>query len=276
MILPLLLQGQILKLHLENAPFPHPLRANGHSYQEKFFSADAHYSDNSVLCVIPENYKPGRQNDFVIHFHGWNNTIDSVNSYFHLGEQFLAAQKNALFIIPQGPKNASDSFGGKVSDAGGLERLMSELTDSLIARKILHSPKVGNIILTGHSGGYSPIAFILMHGGLRNQIKEVHLYDGLYSHLEKYTWWFTQQQGRFFHITTDKGGTKWLHQQLAQDLSGWQIPFWEISEEELTEQLIKENRIILCHSRLGHNDVLHQMGNFQKLLAASCLKPLKN
>ncbi|HDR05683.1 MAG TPA: hypothetical protein ENN84_10635 [Candidatus Marinimicrobia bacterium] len=247
-----------MKLHLGNAPFTHKDRADDHYYQGRHFPAELHY------------------NDFIIHFHGWYNHIDSVNSYFQLEKQFLSARKNAILSIPQGPKNAPDSFGGKLSEQGGLERFLTELTDSLIARKVLRSHKPGNIILTGHSGGYSPIAYILMHGGLRNHIMEVQLYDGIYSHLEKYVWWIRNQEARFFYIMTENGGTKILHRQLADSLRACGLLFLEMQEANLSIETAAQNKIILCHSNLGNNEVLHQQENYRKLIAASILKPLKD
>ena len=79
--------GTLLRFSLKNAPFPHPKRADGHTYQNQKFPSKQHYQDSSVLVFIPKDHHFSTKTDIVVHFHGWYNHIDSVLSTFKLIEQ---------------------------------------------------------------------------------------------------------------------------------------------------------------------------------------------
>jgi len=113
-------QGRLILAPFVSAPFPHPDRANGHTYQNKLYPAKEHYSDNTVALFIPRGFRETGSIDVIIHFHGWTNTVAGTLTTFHLVEQLVASGKNAILVIPEGPHNAPDSFGGKLEDAGGL------------------------------------------------------------------------------------------------------------------------------------------------------------
>ena len=49
--------GQLIVTQLTSAPFPHPKRAEGHTYQKKLYPAAEHYSDNTVAIFIPKGFR---------------------------------------------------------------------------------------------------------------------------------------------------------------------------------------------------------------------------
>lgn len=263
--------GQLIVSHLANAPFPSSKRINGHTYNNKIFSFEEHYNDSTVLIFIPKGFKPNNQNDFVVHFHGWYNNVDSVLNQFKLIEQFSASEKNAILIVPQGPKNAPDSFGGKLEDENRFRDLIDEILNLLYEKKLVSSKNVGKIILSGHSGAYRVISFILMRGGLTEQIKEVFLFDGLYGHIEKYSYWLDHNRGKFINIFTENGGTKEESENLMECFDAWHIPYILKNELDLNEQDLTKNRIVFIYTDLRHNDVISVRMQFKKFLKASCL-----
>ncbi len=264
--------GDVIKLELSTAPFPHSARINGYTYSDKLYPADKHYSDSTVMVFIPKHFTKSEKTDFVIYFHGWYNNIDTACVKFRIPEQFYGSNKNAILIFPEGPKNAPDSFGGKLEEENGFHNMMKDILAELIKQKKISSDKIGNIVLSGHSGAYRVISFILMRGGLTDNIKEVFLFDALYAELEKYAYWFTNYNGKFINIFTDNGGTKEDSYSLMDDLNGWKIPFLLKEEDKISDPDLKENKLIFIHSKLGHNDVLTNNENFEKYLSASCLK----
>ena len=268
--------GTILRLSLKNAPFPDSLRSKGHDYGGKHYDFKGHYDDSTALVFIPNYFKPSAKTDVVVHFHGWYNHVDSVVSYFKLIEQFHAARRNAILIIPQGPKDAPDSYGGKLEQNNGFQAFINDILLEINKNKTKRDPsvKVGKIVLSGHSGGYRVIAHILLHGGL--PIDEVLLFDGLYGQLEKYGHWLTTTKGRFVHIYTSDGGTLEETEHLMLDLKGWQEPFAAVKESECTPSVLAKNRIVLIFSPLTHNDVIHVNSNFQKYLETSQVLKSKN
>jgi hypothetical protein len=266
--------GSIVKAKLVSAPFPHPKREQGHTFRNNKFPAEKHYSDNSVLFFIPKNYKPQNKTDIVVHFHGWYNNIDSVLFQFNMIEQFSKSNKNAILVIPEGPKNAPDSFGGKLEDENGFTKFIVEAVDTLFKRKIIKTKEIGDIILSGHSGGYHVISFILMRGGLTKNIKEVFFFDALYGETEKIVYWINNFKGKFVNIYTDSGGTKNETELLIDDLKGWKIPFIAKEESNFSMEDLKKNRLIFIHTPLTHNEVLYKNDNFYKYIESSCLQKI--
>ena len=83
--------GRLIITNFASAPFPHPLRAQGHTYQDQLFSAADRYQDSHVALFIPKDFRPGRAMDFVVHFHGWRNNVTNVLAKYQLPEQFSAS-----------------------------------------------------------------------------------------------------------------------------------------------------------------------------------------
>ncbi|MCX8010669.1 MAG: hypothetical protein N3A61_05905, partial [Ignavibacteria bacterium] len=132
----------------------------------------------------------------------------------------------------------------------------------------------GNIILSGHSGGYHVISFILMRGGLNQNIKEIFLFDALYGQTEKFVYWFTKFGGKMINIYTESGGTKEESEALMEDLDGWGIPYFSSVEKSATLDDLKNNKLIFLFTKLDHNQCQYTNNNFKNYLSAS--KSLKN
>ena len=267
--------GRTFRYELGTAPFPDSIRAEGYTYNGQYFSAKEHYSDSSVAVFVPSGFKAGNETDIVVYFHGWNNNIDSALIEFNLIEQFAAANKNALFIFPEGAKNAPDSYGGKLEGKGAFKLFIEELFTRLVKDNVIKTKKIGKIILAGHSGGYHVIAFIVLHGGLTNKIKEIYLFDGLYGKMTKYIYWIENSDGRFIDIFTENGGTKMNSENFMTELGGKNIPYFYTNESNLKMDDLRNHRIIFIYSDLSHNQVVSKREQFKKFLSSSCLNEIK-
>lgn len=267
--------GELIVIRLPSAPFPHPLRAAGHTRDKKLYPADQHYSDSSVAIFIPKNFKPGKKTDFVLHFHGWWNNIDTTLWRYRLIRQFAESGKNAILVVPEGPRNAPDSFGGKLEDAGGFKRFMSDVVKTLRKRSIIKSKTVGNVILSGHSGGYRVMSFILMRGGMPEHVKEVYQFDALYGQTEKYVYWLDHYKGKIINIYTDSGGTKDESEKLMASLDGWKIPYLAKEDTSATAADLRKHKLLFLHTALEHDQVMHVRQNFLAYLKVSCLSNIK-
>lgn len=238
--------GEMFVPQFSSAPFPHRERINGHTYDEKTYSAQEHYSDSSVAIFIPKGFKATEKIDFVVYFHGWNNNIDSACGRFNLIEQFSESNKNAIFVFPEGPKNSPDSYGGRSEDKNGLKNLIDDVLKYLQENGKLKSIKVGNIVLAGHSGAYRVISFCLMRGGLTQNILDVILFDAFYGQTEKFVHWIENFDGRFINIYTDNGGTKDETESLMDDLAAWEIPYFNtevISTRKQFKDYLKTSKL---------------------------------
>lgn len=288
--------GRLIVTQFVTAPFPHPARAEGHKYHDEFFSAAEHYSDRTVAMFIPKNFRAADKIDFVVHFHGWRNTVAGTLEQFKLVEQLCASGRNAILIVPEGPRNAADSFGGKLEDTNGFKAFMDEAVEKLRASGALtcperglqsasassgaaalmrpegRAPEIGNLILSGHSGGYHVMAAILDHGGLPKKIREVWLFDALYGGTENFVAWQKNQHGRLLDIYTDHGGTKAESENLMASLKTNGVSFFASEDTNAVPENLRTNRLVFLHTDLVHNDVVAKRDTFRQFLETSCLE----
>jgi hypothetical protein len=265
--------GRLYRFELNNAPFPAPARENGHTYRDEFYPKETHYNDSTVLVFVPDYSKLRNRLDMVVYFHGWNNNVDTVLSQFNLIEQFHASGRQAILVMPEGPKNAPDSFGGKLEEAWRFRLFIDEVLDKLhkeITRISKFTP--GNITLAGHSGAYRVISYILLRGGLPRNINEVCLFDGLYGDIEKFSYWLDHYNGRFIDIYTPGGGTRWESENLMECLTAWGIPYALIETDDFTSEQLNNERIVFIKSSLGHNEVISTRDQFRIFLESSTPK----
>jgi len=265
--------GRLIMTNFVSAPFPHSLRAQGHSYRDQFFSAAGHYQDSRVALFIPKDFRPGRDIDFVVHFHGWGNNVSNALVKYQLPEQLAASRRNAILIVPQGPLDASDSFGGKLEDADGFKRFMAEALEVLRQQGIVAKGGIGHIILSGHSGGYEVISAILARGGLTGKIGEVWLFDALYAKTERFALWFDHHPGRFIDLYTEHGGTKDESEALMTALQGNGVPFFSADETNATAVDLRSHHLVFLFSELPHDQVVQQRETFRHFLETSFLEP---
>jgi hypothetical protein len=265
--------GELLLVPLSSAPFPHPQRAEGRKYKDQFFSAAEHYSNDTVGIFIPAGFRETGKIDFIVHFHGWNNNVEGVMKRYQLIEQLMASGRNAVLVVPQGPYNASDSFGGKLEDSEGFRRFMNDVLDTLRQKSGLKKKDfaLGNIILSGHSGGYQVISSIVDHGGLTEHVKEVWLFDALYARTEKFLAWWDKSHGRLIDIYTEHGGTKGETEKLIATLKERGTDLFSAMETETTPANLRDNRILFLFTDLPHDGVIHKRKDFELFLNTSCL-----
>lgn len=269
--------GELIVTQLTSAPFPHPKRAEGHTYQGKHYPAPDHYADGTVAIFIPKGLRGTSKVDFVIHFHGWRNHVTAVLEQYQLIEQFMEGKRAAVLVVPQGPRDAPDSFGGKLEDPEGFQRFMTEVMQTLRRKWALKQDDlaIGQILLSGHSGGYQVISAILDHGGLTDHVREVWLFDGLYAQADRFLAWIDKAPGRFIDIYTERGGTKVKTEDLMARLKQRGTAFFAAKESEAKPADFRSNRLIFLYTDLGHNEVIHKRREFRDFLGTSCLGKLE-
>ena len=271
-LLPICLLAQTSKtfqFQAKNAMFPDTARAAGHQYQGKQFPAALHYQDSSVLVHVPAHFKPSKPFELVFWFHGWYNNIDSATAYFRLLDQFDASGRNAIFVFPEGPKNAPDSYGGKLEQPGVFDALVQEVVASLQHQKILKQKQLPlakdlEITLAGHSGAYRVISKIIAYA----KIQEVFLFDALYGGNDNYMKWMAaSEKHRFINIYTKDGGTLDNSMLVAKELkTKWDLNPVLVDEKKLTNLQLLYSQILFIYSPLQHNEVVGFENNLQRYL----------
>jgi hypothetical protein len=263
--------GTMIVTTSDHTMFPHEKRAQGHTYEGKAYPADVHYSDRTVAIFVPKGFRAGDATNLVFYFHGWRNNVDDTFAKFRVAEQLAASGVNAVLVLAEGPKNAPDSFGGKLEETGVFSNLVSDVLGALKARGVVGNTRPGSIILAGHSGAYRVMAFILTRGGLTANIREVYLFDALYGQSEKFAHWIDRFPGKLVDIYTAEGGTRDQSLDFMDDLRAWDVPFAAVPESAVTQDLLRKNRLVFIESALEHDDVVAAKEQFRAFLAASSL-----
>ncbi|MBI5471285.1 MAG: serine hydrolase [Ignavibacteriae bacterium] len=165
-----------------HAPFPHPERKDGLRKNDgTFYPPPPHYSDSSIVIFVPKHFvETSEGTNLIVHFHGHMNDNMGVLERFGMPQAMVAQKTNALLVLPQGPYRARDSFGGKMEDAGGLKRLIDDVLETMKREEVIKSAKLNKLVVSAHSGGYRPTAYVLDRGGLNNQITDLFLFDAFY------------------------------------------------------------------------------------------------
>jgi hypothetical protein len=230
-------KGKIIRFSSAFSMFPDTARANGHNYNGKHYDAAMHYSDSSVLIYVPERFSSKGRVNLVFWFHGWGNSIDSACRQYQLLEQFESSGRNAIFVFPEGPKNAPDSYGGKLEQPIVFQALVKNVVMKLNENNIIRIRNGTRLIdydisLAGHSGAYRVISRIIN----QSPVNEVILFDAMYGGNDLYLQWLADPAHRFINIYTKDGGTfdnsQFIMKKLTDSLH---VPFVAVNEEATDE-----------------------------------------
>ncbi|MES2330828.1 MAG: hypothetical protein V4539_14600 [Bacteroidota bacterium] len=261
--------GKIIRFASANAMFPDTARAKGHDYNGKHYDAATNYSDSSVLIYVPKNFIVKERINLVFWFHGWSNSIDSAVKQYQLLEQFDASARNAVFVFPEGPKNAPDSYGGKLEQPLVFQQLVREVGQKLYENMVIRAKRNYNLLdqyditLAGHSGAYRVISRIVN----KTPVNEVILFDAMYGGNDAYLEWLSVPEHRFINIYTKDGGTfdnsHLIMKQLSDSLH---VPMISVNEEEVNEDLLRGNNKLFMFSSKAHNEVITNNRNWERFL----------
>ncbi len=182
--------GKLGAAHLATAPFPDESRTTGFVTRKgDVFPYEGHYDDDRVAIAVPKQMLGRRSGsiDLIVHYHGHLNECLHAVEQFRLGEQLAASGCRAVLVVPQGPKFATDSGGGKHERPQAFAAFISELEGVISRSGVLGTTqtKVRHIILSGHSGAYRVMGCILDHGGEWDRIREVWLFDAAYGKFDE-------------------------------------------------------------------------------------------
>jgi len=245
--------GRTAIFQMQNAPYPHESRSEGFKNNDKLFPRDPHYVDNSVALFIPKGFRPGKRVNLLFYFHGHSNNVRTSLDQYRLREQIVASGKNIILVFPEGPKDAGDSGGGKLEEAGGLKRLVDEVLEVLLSEGKIASKDLGDIVLSGHSGAYRVISYCVEHGGLEDPLSEVYLLDASYARLEQFVDWVVRnRRGRFLSIFTDHlaGENVFLMTEMAKR----GVRYALLQDEDASDAFLRRNRVIFLPTfQLDHN-----------------------
>jgi hypothetical protein len=261
---------RVLRMTSAHTSFPDTGRMDGHLYDSVLYTTAAHYSDSSVMMIVPDHFKKGATVDLVFWFHGWQNNIDTAAEFYGLTRQFIASGRNAVFVLAETAKNAPDSYGGKLERPGVFKGLVGDVLGELKKEGIVsRGAGPGKVVLAGHSGAFRVIAYILQEGQV--PVQEVQLFDALYSQVDKYMAWIRKDpRNHFVHwFTNHGGGTDVVSDSMMKELTAASIGFALREEKWVRPEDVRENRVLFVHSLREHNVIIGDPDDWRLLLENS-------
>lgn len=269
--------GRRLLRSFEQAPYPHASRDDGYKSSAGVLPKAGHYDDSTVGIFVPIGYEPGDAVDYVVHFHGHRNHVSRVFEQFPIEAQVIKSRVNAILLVPQGPKDAPDSGGGKLqNDPDGFARLIDEVTAYLKQQGVVRTDQIGRIVLCAHSGGYGVTAGILHRGGLTDHISDVLLLDASYGGLP----WFADYADANAHRRIVTFHTKHLDDEnaaLEKLAIERKIDHRTLDESQVTgpSEAFAQRGITFVPTTLSHSGVLGERDYLAISLATSKLEKIK-
>lgn len=264
--------GDTLVRPLGSAAYPHKSRAAGFERNGVRYSAAQNYSDSNVAIFIPTGFHLTDAVNYVVHFHGHMSVISHTLDHHELRKQHARSGVNAILVVPQGPRNARDSGGGRIElEAGGLRALLADITRFLHNSGRLRTSTIGKIVISAHSGGYKTTAGALRRGGLTENITDVLLLDASYAELDAFADWVSQAgtDRRLVSLYTDHlAEENAALQRLLADRDSKPVI---IAEDKLTERAVTARQAHFMHTKLAHDDVPHKRAYLELLLRSSAL-----
>ena len=261
-------QRTLIRFTSDHTSFPDSARAHGHVYDSVEYSTGDHYSDNSVVLIVPKNFTAQNKVDLVFWFHGWHNNIDTALRFYEIERQFLESHQNAVLVLAETAKNAPDSYGGKLEQQGDFKLLVNDVVNKLQQQHIIKQKTTpGNITLAGHSGAYRVIAHILVNGEL--PVSQVFLFDALYGQTDKFLSWIQQDKShRFINWYTNQGGgTDEVSINTMHQLDSLRVAYTLVEESLINPGIIQSNRILFVHSAREHNVIINRPDNLKLILS---------
>ncbi|MCK5572573.1 MAG: serine hydrolase, partial [Bacteroidetes bacterium] len=169
------------------APFPHEERADGYTRRDgTHYPPFPHYMDSSIVVFVPDAFDETQEgSNVIVHFHGHNRDNLSELVRHDMPQTMISEKINAILVLPQGPYRAPDSFCGRVEEEDGLRRLVRDVLETMRKEEVVATGNVNRVIVSAHSGGYRPAAFVLHWGGLSDSVTDVFLFDAFYA-LQEY------------------------------------------------------------------------------------------
>ncbi len=243
----------------------------------------------NVIVQVPDGFEPTARIDVVVHIHGFSNCITNAlgdtdtpctdggaaRSAYQLATQLAVSGANALLILPEVQYDLASGDPGALGTTDGFAMLLDD-TLAAIPPPLgpLDRARIGNVIVTTHSGGYTAASAMVTIGGV--PANELWLFDSLYGEETRFDAYVKSDLAsliaptrRFANIYTDGGGTLANSQAMATRAAGWVDPAVLIDDRTTAtwDDPTYDHGLLFKHSALTHDGVPRYY--FEHLLATS-------
>lgn len=256
---------KLFKLSSVYSMFPDSVRKETpREYNGKTFAWQQHYYDSSVLVYIPAQFNKKLPFKLVFWIHGWYSNIDSAFVRCNLKDALDSCWQNFILLMPEGPKNAPDSYAGKWEKPNQFNLFVADIQQQLLKQKLITKP-TKNTIYAGHSGAYKAIANMLHFGNAT--CNAVILFDALYGEANKFFNYIKANPNTyFFNVYCKDGGTYKNSVGFSADLMVANYRTCNKVEQDISPTAFEICKIAHIFSSLEHSEVVTKTKYFRWLL----------
>lgn len=219
-----------------------------------------HAPEGTVHVWRPGGYQRARAG-IVLYIHGHHIRVDRAWKLFDLAAQFRESRQNALFIVPEAPRDQQQKVNWPA--LGGLLRRVARACRIQLPR--------GHVVAVAHSGGYRTVVPWLDYRWLNHII----LLDALYGNTEEFHHWIHEDKRANQHKLVLVGSdthTQSLKftRRLRYGVHTKEIPdsYRALSRQE------RRTRLLYLKSQYGHNEMIKNSKVLPLLLRNTRLKHL--
>jgi len=161
---------------------PRPLRADGYRAGPGLSFPPQCYVDPRVAVLVPYSVAPIGAYDVVVVLHDFRSNVELMLTEGFPQGLVQKSGVSAVFVVPQGPKQARDGYFGKLSRPGGLLRLLTEVQGMLEHEAVLEAghARPRRLVLLSLGGGFEATMAILRDPRQASRVAEVDVIDGFF------------------------------------------------------------------------------------------------
>lgn len=221
----------------------------------KYPNSDSRYNDNSYIVYVPKHFNKNKPWDFFFWFHGSTNNIQSTIEQFKLREQMALSKTNVILVMPEAVKNAPDGYAGNWEQPNNFNLFMEELKQKLKAEKIVEEvPASTQLIISGHSGAARVLVKLMDH--CSTNIKGIFLFDAIYSSEQNILNCLKRFPNcKLINLYSQREGCLRSSKKLMELMQKNATNYVSKQDTDITDQELKQNRIMCLYSNLSHNDI---------------------
>jgi hypothetical protein len=221
----------------------------------KYAATDSRFNNNNTIVYVPKHFDKNKPWQFFLWFHGWNNNIERTLEQFKLREQLEGSGINAILVMPEGARDAQDSYCGKWEQPNYFNDFMGDVKQKLAEMKVVDNTS-GNhpLIIAGHSGAAVVLVQIMDHANI--PINGMLLFDAISANVDKIVACLQRNINcKLINLYTDRPNTSANSKKLVGLLKTKGLCILEKEDQDFSETDVTVCRVLSLHTQLSHNDV---------------------
>ena len=158
-------------------------------------------------------------------------------------------------VLPQLAFDRRDGSPGRFAREGTARRLIEASVASVARERGVAPPRVRSVTLTAHSAGFEATIAVMRHGGLGELLRNVVLFDAMYSGVGTFGGWAAADPRRALIAFHTGAGTPARRARELEAQYRRRLGSRLLSGDDANEASIAPGRVVLLRARTSHRGV---------------------